>query len=302
MEGDISCALTAANLKLKKMAKIKNMLPVFVKKNFVIIITGLSLLIANNSPLVSHEMWLDTTTYQQKIDAEVKLSLVNGQMFDGFELSYFKSRFSEFYYINNNKKVDIESRMGDTPAATLSFSNNGLVTGIYISEKSTINYETVDKFSEFAVEKGEGWAIKKHSDLKFPKMNFKEDYYRFSKILIGVGNSKGSDIQAGIKHEIVALTNPYNRDSKDKFYVKLIFNDKPQKNRQITIFERDLEKNVTTQVTFTDDDGIAKFKVIEGNEYLIDNVIIEVNEDPENDAVWSSYWAALTFRALNATQ
>ena len=284
------------------MAKIKNTLPVFVKKNFVIVITGLSLLIANSSPLISHEMWLDTTTYQQKIDTEVKLSLVNGQMFDGFELSYFKSRFSEFYYINNNKKVDIESRMGDTPAATLSFSNNGLVTGIYVSEKSTINYETLDKFSEFAVEKGEEWAIKKHSDLKFPKVNFKEDYYRFSKILIGVGNSQGSDIQAGIKHEIVALTNPYNRDSKDEFYVKLIFNDKPQKNRQITIFERDFEKNVTTQVTFTDDDGIAKFKVTEGNEYLIDNVIIEVNEDPKNDAVWSSYWAALTFRALNATQ
>ena len=133
-------------------------------------------------------------------------------------------------------------------------------------------------------------------------MNFKEDYYRFSKILIGVGNSQGSDIQAGIKHEIVALTNPYNRDSKDEFYVKLIFNDKPQKNRQITIFERDFEKNVTTQVTFTDDDGIAKFKVTEGNEYLIDNVIIEVNEDPKNDAVWSSYWAALTFRALDANQ
>ena len=146
------------------------------------------------------------------------------------------------------------------------------------------------------------WAIEKHSDLKFPKMNFKEDYYRFSKILIGVGNSQGSDIQAGIKHEIVALTNPYNRDSKDEFYVKLIFNDKPQKNRQITIFERDFEKNVTTQVTFTDDDGIAKFKVTEGNEYLIDNVIIEVNEDPKNDAVWSSYWAALTFRALDANQ
>ena len=112
------------------MAKIKNTLPVFVKKNFVIVITGLSLLIANSSPLISHEMWLDTTTYQQKIDAEVKLSLVNGQMFDGFELSYFKSRFSEFYYINNNNKIDIESRMGDTPAATLSFYNNGLVTGI----------------------------------------------------------------------------------------------------------------------------------------------------------------------------
>ena len=65
---------------------------------------------------------------------------------------------------------------------------------------------------------------------------------------------------------------------------------------------RDFEKNVTTQVTFTEDDGIAKFKVTEGNEYLIDNVIIEVNEDPKNDAVWSSYWAALTFRALDATQ
>ena len=223
-------------------------------------------------------------------------------MFEGIELSYFKNRFSEFYYINDDQKFNIESRMGDTPVAVLSSNSNGLITGVYVSTKSTITYKSMDKFADFATEKGENWAIETHVASKFPETNFREDYYRFSKILIGVGDAKGEDQSMGLKHELIALTNPYITSSSDEFSVQLLFNGQPQKNKKITIFERKIDKTVGVRTAFTDSNGISKFTVTQGNEYLVDNVILELNNKPQNDTFWTSYWAALTFRAFNEPQ
>ena len=247
-------------------------------------------------------MWLDTTTFQQSVGKDIQISLKNGQMFQGTGLSYFKSRFSDFYYVIKGQKIEIESRMGDNPAATISTKTNGLLTGIYVSKKSTINYKSMDKFSDFISKKGENWVIQKHAELKFPKNNFKEEYYRFSKILIGVGDANGSDKNVGLKHELVALTNPYIISSSGEFFVQLLFNNEPQKNRQITIFERDFENKVSIRTTLTDSNGIGKFEVTEGHDYLLDNVILELNDDYDDDVFWKSYWAALTFRASNDPQ
>ena len=247
-------------------------------------------------------MWLDTTTFQQSVGKDIQINLKNGQMFQGAGLSYFKSRFSDFYYISNEQKIEIESRMGDTPAATISLNTNGLLTGVYVSKKSTITYKSIDKFADFVSEKGEDWVIQKHGELKFPKNNFKEEYYRFSKILIGVGDANGSDKNVGLKHELVALTNPYIISSSDKFFVQLLFNNEPQKNRRITIFERDIENKVNIRTTLTNSNGIGKFEVTEGHDYLLDNVILELNDNSEDNVFWKSYWAALTFRASNDPQ
>lgn len=284
------------------MAMMKNKLLVLFNLHLSILFISFGLFVSKGSSLISHEMWLDTTTFQQSVGKDIQISLKNGQMFQGAGLSYFKSRFSDFYYISNEQKIEIESRMGDTPAATISLNTNGLVTGVYVSKKSTITYKSIDKFANFVSEKGEDWVIQKHGELKFPKNNFKEEYYRFSKILIGVGDASGSDKNVGLKHELVALTNPYIISSSDKFFVQLLFNNEPQKNRQITIFERDIENKVNIRTTFTNSNGIGKFEVTEGHDYLLDNVILELNDNSEDNVFWKSYWAALTFRASNDPQ
>ena len=286
----------------RKMTTIKNNLLVLFKLKVNILIIGFGFFISKGSLLISHEMWLDTTTFRPAVGSEFELSLKNGQMFEGIELSYFKNMFSEFYYINDEQKFNIESRMGDTPVAILSSDYNGLLTGVYVSSKSTITYKSIDKFAGFAAEKGENWAIEAHFESKFPKSNFREDYYRFSKILIGVGNAKGTDQSMGLKHELIALNNPYLISQSDEFSVQLLFNNQPQKNRKITIFERDVNKKVSVRTALTNLKGICKFKVTQGNEYLIDNVILELNKNPKNDIFWTSYWAALTFRASNEKQ
>jgi hypothetical protein len=284
------------------MAMMKNKLLVLFNLHLSILFISFGLFVSKGSSLISHEMWLDTTTFQQSVGKDIQISLKNGQMFQGAGLSYFKSRFSDFYYISNEQKIEIESRMGDTPAATISLNTNGLLTGVYVSKKSTITYKSIDKFANFVSEKGEDWVIQKHGELKFPKNNFKEEYYRFSKILIGVGDANGSDKNVGLKHELVALTNPYIISSSDKFLVQLLFNNEPQKNRQITIFERDIENKVNIRTTLTNSNGIGKFEVTEGHDYLLDNVILELNDNSEDNVFWKSYWAALTFRASNDPQ
>ncbi len=284
------------------MITIKNNLLVLFKLKVSILIITFGLVIFKGEPSISHEMWLDTTTFRQAVGNEFQISLKNGQKFEGIELSYFKNRFSEFYYLHDDQKFNIESRMGDMPVAVLSSNNNGLITGIYVSKKSTINYNSVDKFADFASEKGEDWAIKTHFDSNFPEANFKEDYYRFSKILIGVGNAKGADQSLGLKHELVALKNPYIMSPSDEFAVQLLFNGQPQKNKKITIFERKTDKTVSVRTVLTDSNGISKFTVTQGNEYLIDNVILELNNKPKNDTFWTSYWAALTFKVSNEPQ
>ena len=284
------------------MAMMKNKLLVLFNLHLSILFISFGLFVSKGTSLISHEMWLDTTTFQQSVGKDIQISLKNGQMFEGAGLSYFKSRFSDFYYISNEQKIEIESRMGDTPAATISLNTNGLLTGVYVSKKSTITYKSIDKFANFVSEKGEDWVIQKHGELKFPKNNFKEEYYRFSKILIGVGDASGSDKNVGLKHELVALTNPYIISSSDKFFVQLLFNNEPQKNRQITIFERDIENKVNIRTTLTNSNGIGKFEVTEGHDYLLDNVILELNDNSEDNVFWKSYWAALTFRASNDPQ
>lgn len=284
------------------MAMMKNKLLVLFNLHLSILFISFGLFVSKGSSLISHEMWLDTTTFQQSVGKDIQISLKNGQMFQGAGLSYFKSRFSDFYYISNEQKIEIESRMGDTPAATISLNTNGLLTGVYVSKKSTITYKSIDKFANFVSEKGEDWVIQKHGELKFPKNNFKEEYYRFSKILIGVGDASGSDKNVGLKHELVALTNPYIISSSGEFFVQLLFNNEPQKNRQITIFERDIENKVNIRTTLTNSNGIGKFEVTEGHDYLLDNVILELNDNSEDNVFWKSYWAALTFRASNDPQ
>ena len=286
----------------RKMTTIKDNLIDFIKLKFSILILTLGLLLTSGSTSISHEMWLDTTTFRQVVGDDFEISLKNGQMFEGRELPYFKNRFSEFYYVNDDQKLNIESRMGDTPAAVLSSNSNGLITGIYVSKKSTITYKSIDKFADFATEKGEAWAIEKHLASKFPETNFKEDYYRFSKILIGVGDGKGADQSMGLKHELIALNNPYIISPSDEFAVQLLFNGQPQKNRKITIFERDVYEKVSVKTVLTDSQGICKFTVSQGNDYLVDNVILKLNNEPKNDVYWISYWAALTFRASNESQ
>ena len=87
IEGDISCAFKDAIVIKKKMTTIKNNLLVLFKLKFSILIICFGFFVSKGLPSISHEMWLDTTTFQQSVGKDIQISLKNGQMFKGIGLS-----------------------------------------------------------------------------------------------------------------------------------------------------------------------------------------------------------------------
>ena len=84
-------------------------------------------------------------------------------------------------------KNNIKSRLGDIPAFTKTFSENGLTSIVYISKPSIITYETFQKFEKFSVHKDLGPVKKLHLNYGFPEKYFKETYSRFAKVIVGIG-------------------------------------------------------------------------------------------------------------------
>ena len=77
------------------MITIKNNLLVLFKLKASILTITFGLVIFKGEPSISHEMWLDTTTFRQAVGNEFQISLKNGQMFEGIELSLSLIHISE---------------------------------------------------------------------------------------------------------------------------------------------------------------------------------------------------------------
>ena len=74
---------------------------------------------------------------------------------------------------------------------------------------------------------------------RLPKKDFKESYHRYSKALVGIGHSKGSDNNFGLETEFVAQTNPYVDFANAVFVAQLLYQQLPRKNTQVEVFERE---------------------------------------------------------------
>jgi hypothetical protein len=67
---------------------------------------------------------------------------------------------------------------------------------------------------------------------------------------------------------------------------------------QVEVFQRALRETGEVQISLhkTDADGVAKFPVTAGQEYMIDSVaLIPIDPEVKGNPVWHSLWANLTF-------
>lgn len=254
--------------------------------------------------LFGHELWIDTTDFKVEKDTMINLNLRNGENFDGFSLGYFDRSIKEFYWRQNGKRFDNNSRQGDNPALQISPTDNGLVSIIYVSKPSIIKYKDFSKFQNFVIEKHSPSAVEIHKNLDFPLENFSEIYTRYSKALVGVGTSKGFDTENNLELELVALENPYTDNMDDGIEILALYNGNPRIFSNLNVFERsNTDSSVNTFVVKTNDKGVAVVEVKNDCTYLIDNVIIRpANKKLFKDrgVIWESLWAALTFSVIRS--
>lgn len=251
-------------------------------------------------PVTAHEFWIEPTQYQVPTDGRLTANIVNGQNFEGVILPFIPQRFTHFKNFVGAKSIDVTGRTGDTPALDNAPLAEGLNIIAYQARYATVDYETFEKFAKFAEHKDLGDLLPRHQERGIPLENFKEIYARFSKTLIGVGNSVGEDRRVGLETEIVARTNPYTDDLSGGVKVQLYYQANALADSQIEVFEKAPDDTVTIFLVRTDDAGIATIPVKSGYSYMADAVVLR---DPSealqtsSGAVYETLWANLTFQA-----
>ena len=239
-------------------------------------------------------MWLEANSFQIDTNDVLEVNIKIGEKLQGSNLPYIPKSIEEFYWSQNGVKNNVKSRLGDIPAFTKTFSENGLTSVVYISKPSIITYETFQKFEKFATHKDLGPVKKLHLNYGFPEKYFKETYSRFAKVIVGIGSSSGKDSNFGLLTEFILLNNPYTDKIQNFVKLKLNYQGNPRSNAQVEVFERSLDNTVSIFTTKTSKDGIVKIPVKKGYDYLFDAVKLrKANPSSKQKAVWETLWAAL---------
>ncbi len=249
-------------------------------------------------PVSAHEFWLEPSAYQIDADGRVQAAIVNGENFDGVELSYLPQQFQLFMQFSGERVAPVMGRLGDRPALNVEPLGEGLQIFIYKSNAATLTYQTFEKFQRFADHKDFADIADRHQERALPDADFTEVYTRYAKTLVAAGHGEGADLRTNLETEFVAITNPYDPVFMSNMSVQLWYRDHVRANAQVEVFEKAPDDSVNVSFYRTDGDGIAHFPVKPGYSYLVDAVVLRepnANVVAETGAVWETLWASLTF-------
>ena len=239
-------------------------------------------------------MWLDPEGFEIDTSDRLEVNIKNGEKLQGRSVPYIPNRIEKFFWSQNGEKIYVDSRLGDIPAFSEMIHKSGLISFVYVSKPSILNYKTLAKFEKFAQHKDLGPVREMHLNFGFPEQNFRETYQRFAKAIVAVGPGTGNDANFGLITEFILLTNPYTSKNLKFLELRLNFEGKPRRNAQVEVFERAIDGKVSIFITRTSDEGIVVIPAKKGYEYLFDAVKLRsARPSAGQTAVWETLWAAL---------
>ncbi|MGI9390935.1 MAG: DUF4198 domain-containing protein [Boseongicola sp.] len=251
-----------------------------------------------------HEFWIEPENYQVEVGSEVVAELRIGQNFSGASQSYLPHQFRRFDFATRGQVAPITGRLGDRPAARVETSDDGLLVLIHETSDLKITWSEFEKFENFLKHKDAAWVLEVHDSEGLSQIDVAEVYSRYAKSLVAAGAGTGSDFEAGLETEIVALENPYTDDMSDGINVRVLYQGHPRPNEQIEVFEKSDDGEVNIFTLHTDGDGTVTIPVNSGHEYMLDSVVLRKPSEAlasSKNVTWESLWANLTF-AVPANQ
>lgn len=248
------------------------------------------------APATAHEFWISPEDYTVPPSEQLLANIRVGQNFKGSAYSYIPANIVRFDLVIDGTATPVEGRVGDRPALQTDAPSEGLVTVVHQTSDSFLTYTEAEKFVSFVTHKDFDGVLDAHKARGLPETGFRERYSRYAKSLIAVGAGEGADSNVGLLTEIVALGNPYVDDMSAGLPVQVLYENTPRSNIQVEIYDRAPDGDVTVSTVRSDADGKAMIPVAPGHEYLVDAVVMRpLDPMADNDPVWESLWASLTF-------
>lgn len=211
-------------------------------------------------------------------------------------MSYIPRGIRRFDYALDGALFRIDGTVGDKPAMRIRPSGEGLLVAIHATANQNITWSEWQKFENFLLHKDLDWGLDEHDARGLSRENVSEQYSRYAKSLIAIGDGAGADIETGMVTEIVALENPYDPAVGQALSIKALYQGNPLTDVQIEVFEK--SPGQPTAITFhrTNTEGVADIPIKPGHEYMLDTVVLRpLPMQTETDPSWETLWANLTF-------
>lgn len=246
----------------------------------------------------AHGYWLEADSFWVNLRQPTALRLFVGEPLKNDEEAAYQARkTTAFQMFSSAGSFDMRPITEDEAKPVLKFSADNEGTFV-LSMNRDWSYITLDakQFDEYLREDGMEYMIAERERLGESKLPGKERYSRYIKTMIQVGANRTGNAKTriGSRLEIVPLDNPYAKKVGDTLNFQVYFGGSPLAGMSVFADNRDGGK-ITTQKLTTDKDGKIAVKLDRKGVWLIRNVYMQRCERNCGDAVWESFWGALTF-------
>ena len=261
----------------------------------LVLSAGLFLISAANAS--AHEFWIGPEDFTLSKEQPLVAHLRVGEAFKGSSFANIPAQYERFELRQGASQVRITSRIGDRPAINQTLPQDGMWVVLHETRDSYLTYNDEGQFANFVTHKDLTGVLKAHAARGFEETGFTENYRRYAKSLVAVGEGAGADQNYGMLTEIVALTNPYGKGFDGQMQVQVLYDGAPRADVQLEVYDRSPDGKVRVFTQRTDQAGRATVAVEKGHSYLFDSVTMLPNEPTQENrrSVWTSLRASLTF-------
>jgi uncharacterized GH25 family protein len=242
---------------------------------------------------LSHDFWIEPSSFHPRAGSELAVSLRVGEHFRGDPVPRMDPMIVKFVVFSASGETPIGGFPAADPAGLVRIFSPGLAVIGYRSRRTAITLEA-EKFEKYLADEGLDDVLKARKTRGEQGKAGNEVYSRCAKSLIavdGTGNS-GFDRALGLTVEIVAESNPLKLHAGDSMRVRVLHEGKPLPGSLVKAIA--LEDPDNTLTARSGKDGRAAFRLARKGVWLIETVHM-VPAPKETGADWESLWASLTF-------
>jgi hypothetical protein len=260
-------------------------------------------------PILSHDFWMEPSSYTLEKGALCSIALKVGDFALGENVPRVDARIVDFSVHGPSTDKKLAGRDGGDPAGYARLESEGLYVLGYRSTATPVEVEAT-KFESYLRERGLDEALAVREQRSEQANAGRELFSRCAKTIVRVGkggDGKGFDHVLGYTLELLPEKSPFDLKKVEKdgaslvegVPLRLMYDGKPLANALVGALSLDAPKpkagepNQQPITGRTDAEGRVKLDLPSTGRWLFAAVhIIRVEGNPSAD--WESFWASLT--------
>jgi uncharacterized GH25 family protein len=269
----------------------RRLVPVGRTTRAVTVLVVLGALLA--SPALSHDFWIEPSSFHPAAGSELAVSLRVGEHFRGEPVPRADPLIIKFVLSSAAGETPIGGFPGTDPAGLVRIFTPGLSLIGYRSRRSPITLEP-EKFEKYLADEGLDHVLETRKKRGEQGKPGSEVYSRCAKSLVAVNGTgeSGFDRVLGLTLEIVAESNPVKLRAGGTMRVRILYEGKPLAGALVKAIA--LEDPDNTLSARSGKDGRVSLRLARKGVWLVKAVHM-VPAPEETGADWESLWASLTF-------